>query len=163
MYVCTHAYTHINEWNVHVNMFHCGCHVCGVPLLNLRLLPSSPPADHRRPGEDRPVRLEDQHAPEALHEREQRGAVVLAGGGGLQRGEERAPPAVRHRLHQGALTRVQGAAGWVMDWLVLCSSTWLNRNAPPPAVAVVWPMCFVFYLSLWRTLGSVILCLDSLS
>lgn len=112
-------------------MFHCGCHVCGVPLLNLPLLPSSPPADHRRPGEDRPVRLEDQHAPEALHEREQRGAVVLAGGGGLQRGEERAPPAVRHRLHQGALTRVQGAAGWVMDWLVLCSSTWLNRNVPP--------------------------------
>lgn len=74
-------------------------------------------AHHRWAGEDRHSGLEDQHPPEALHKRKQRGAVVLAGRGGLQRREEGASPAVRHRIHQGPFTGVQGTAGWVMDWL----------------------------------------------
>eukprot|EP00064_Thunnus_orientalis_P013084 superscaffoldBa00002087_g13121 len=68
--------------------------------------------DHRRIGKDRPRRLEDEHPPEALYKRKQRGAVVLAGGGGLQRGEERTPAAVRHGLHQGPSTGIQSAAGF---------------------------------------------------
>lgn len=83
-------------------------------LLNLS---TSLAVDHRWTGEDRSCRLEDQHPSEALHKWKQRGAVVLAGSGGLQWGEERTPPAVCHRLHQGPLTGVQSAAGWVMDWL----------------------------------------------
>ena len=60
---------------------------------------SSRPVDHRWIGEDRPCRLEDKHPAEALHKWKQCGPVVLAGGGGLQWGEERTPAAVRHRLH----------------------------------------------------------------
>lgn len=82
------------------------------PKLPLPLL-----VDHWWTGEDRSCRLEDQHPPEALHKWKQRGAVVLAGSGGLQRGEERTPPAVCHGLHQGSLAGIQSAAGWVMDWL----------------------------------------------
>ena len=46
--------------------------------------PSRPAADHRRPRQDRPGRLEVQHAAEALWGRQQRGPVVLAGGGDLR-------------------------------------------------------------------------------
>lgn len=74
-------------------------------LLLLFLYPSLP-ADHRWTWEDWYHRLEDQHSSEALHKWKQRGAVVLAGSGGFQWGEERTSPAVCHRIHQGPITGI---------------------------------------------------------
>lgn len=88
-------------------------------------LPSLP-VDHRRTGKDRPRRLEDEHAPEALYKRKQRGAVVLASGGGFQRREERTPAAVRHGLHQSPSAGIQSAAGWVMHWFRVHTESRIN-------------------------------------
>lgn len=72
-----------------------------------------------RPGKDRHLRLEVQHAAEALHPRQQHRQVVLESRGVVRRGAQGSAAAVRHRLLQGAAAGLQGFTGYVLLLLLL--------------------------------------------
>ena len=67
-----------------------------------------------------PNGLEDQHQAEALHGWHSSGDLVLEDCWELQRGDEGQTAAVRDRVQQGPLARIQGLTGELL-YLILCS------------------------------------------